>query len=342
MSERTIHKAIIPVAGLGTRMRPLSAVVPKAMMPLPDRQGRVLPVLHHVLAEAKAAGVSEAAVTVSPNPEAMIEAYLRAAADAGATDLPETVTLIGRKGDRVTCKSLLRGTGFDPSKARKLRFRDRFVPANAPRSVQDKPLGFGHSVWLGKSVIGCSPFLVFLGDHVQIAEPGRPACAAQVARAFARMGGAAMIGMQPVPAEELPRVGVAGGTPVAKGKGIYRCTAFTEKPDLAAARARLRTPGLKKDHFLAHCGIYAFAPEIFDCLEELMAQPPARGSEYQLADAQSMLLRRHPADYYLVRIEGRAYDTGTPEGYVATWRAAVHLLGKGLFVVENRSKGHKT
>ena len=76
----TIHRAVIPVAGLGTRLRPLSAVVPKALMPVPDRQGRVLPVLHHVLAEVAAAGVTEAAVVASPNHVAMLRAYLRAAA----------------------------------------------------------------------------------------------------------------------------------------------------------------------------------------------------------------------------------------------------------------------
>jgi UTP--glucose-1-phosphate uridylyltransferase len=243
-------------------------------------------VLHRVLAEVAAAGVSEAAVVVSPNHEAMLRAYLQAVSGGPfAKDLPERTVMI----------------------------------------VQDRPLGFGHAVWLAKKFAGRSPFLVMLGDHVHVARAGRPPCAAQVARAFARWGGAAMTGVQPVGAGELPRVGVAGGAPL--GGGVYRCTAFIEKPGRATARRRLRTPGLPRGLFLAHCGIYAFSPAIFDCLAELMGArgagrrgSPARapGGEVQLADAQGLLLAWRPADYRLIRIEGRAYDTGTPAGYIAT------------------------
>jgi UTP--glucose-1-phosphate uridylyltransferase len=290
MSNTLVHKAVIPVAGLGTRLRPLSAVVPKAMMPVPARDGRILPVLHHVLAEARAAGVTEAAVIVSLPHEAMLRAYLAAA------------------GGPATLKGVGAGSGAD-------------LPNVVKLVVQERPLGFGHAVWLGKRFVGNEPFLVMLGDHIQVAGPSMPACAAQVTKAFAKVGGAAMIGVQPVGTEELPRVGVAGGD--ALGDGIFRCTDFVEKPDLATARCRLRADGLKKDQFLAHCGIYAFTPEIFDCLDELLAAAKGRKSkgEIQLADAQSILLGRHPEDYYLVQIAGRAYDTGTPAGYIATLKA---------------------
>jgi len=118
----------------------------------------------------------------------------------------------------------------------------------------------------------------------------------------------------------------AGGGAGGRRPAVFRCTDFVEKPDLATARSRLRTPGMRRDRFLAHCGIYAFAPEILDCLEELMARQGAAGrrtgaGEVQLAGAQSILLARHPKDYYLIEIAGRAYDTGTPAGYVATWKA---------------------
>jgi UTP--glucose-1-phosphate uridylyltransferase len=327
MGGMTIRKAVIPVAGLGTRLRPLSAVVPKAMMPVPDRQGRVLPVLHHVLAEVAAAGVSEAIVVASPNHEAMLRAYFVAAAEAS------------RKNARAAGKGAGRTKGGTLGSG---------LPRHVEIIVQEEPLGFGHAVWLGKEFVGRAPFLVMLGDHIQVGSAGQPACAAQVAQAFTRHGGAAMIGVQPVDAAELPRVGVAGGAPLsdgaaeagerraagalrrvggaARGQTVFRCTDFIEKPDLAAAREHLRTPGLPRDHFLAHCGIYAFSPEIFDCLEVLVdrrrkvaeRQGP---SEVQLADAQCILLLRHPNDYRLLQIAGRAFDTGTPAGYVATWKA---------------------
>ena len=271
-----IRKAIIPVAGLGTRLRPLSCVVPKAMMALVDARGRVLPVLHHILAAAAAAGVTEAAVVISPPHESMLRQYVKAAADAGLDDLPPRIEFF----------------------------------------IQHRPEGFGHAVMMGRDFVADDPFLLLLGDHVYVSGASAAPCTAQVAQAFARQGGAAMIGVQPVDAAELPLVGVAGGEPLADG--VYRCRYFVEKPSEKIARTRLETPGLADGQFLAHCGIYAFTTEIFDCLRELAAAPREAGKEIQLADAQSSLLKRHPRDYYLMRIAGRAYDTGTPAGYAAT------------------------
>ena len=73
--------------------------------------------------------------------------------------------------------------------------------------------------------------------------------------------------------------------------------------------------GLAKDRYLAHCGIYVFTPEIFDCISELSAEGQANG-ETGLTEAQQLLLRRHPNDYYLHLVAGVTMDTGSPAGYV--------------------------
>ena len=71
--------------------------------------------------------------------------------------------------------------------------------------------------------------------------------------------------------------------------------------------------------FLAHCGIYIFTTEIFDCLSELACQERYGQAEIELADAQSMLLQRYPHAYYLCRINGVAHDIGSPIGYARTF-----------------------
>ena len=272
-----IRKAIIPVAGLGTRMRPVSTVVPKAMLPLVDAQGRVRTVAHVILAEAGGAGVDRALLVVSPDHAGMIERYF---AELDATER-------------------------------------RDLPA-VEYAVQETPGGFGRAVLCGRGFLAEDPFLLLLGDHVHVAAPGEPACAAQVVGAFEGVAAAAVVGMQPVGVDELSRVGVARGEPV--DERLYRCTDFVEKPDEPTARQRLVTPGLEEGTYLAHCGIYAFGPEILACLAELDAEGPADG-EVGLADAQAVLLQRRPGEYLLYRIAGRAYDTGTPEGYAATQAA---------------------
>jgi UTP--glucose-1-phosphate uridylyltransferase len=106
---------------------------------------------------------------------------------------------------------------------------------------------------------------------------------------------------------------VASGVEV--HKGIYRCTDFIEKPDLLTARQKLVTEGLPRGTFLAHCGIYIFSPEIFDYLAAVSTTAQKSGKEVELAAAQSLLFKKHPEEYFLYKIAGRAYDIGTPAGY---------------------------
>jgi UTP--glucose-1-phosphate uridylyltransferase len=192
------------------------------------------------------------------------------------------------------------------------------LPDEIAYVLQPRPEGFGDAVARAADFLaGEERFVLLLGDHVYAAADGERGCVAQVAEAFEARGGSAMVGMQVVGPAELPLVGTARGEPV-EGR-VYRCTELMEKPEATVARERLATPGLGEDEFLAHCGIYAFTPEIFECLAALEAEGTRGGGEVELTDAQRLLLERHPQDYYLLRIAGRAYDTGTPAGYAATF-----------------------
>jgi len=184
--------------------------------------------------------------------------------------------------------------------------------------IPAEPKGFGHAVRRAKKAIGAEPFLLMLGDHVRLAQPSYPAPAEQLATAYASHGGAAMVGVQTVSEEMLQFVGIARGEPL--GRDLYRCTGFAEKPSPPWAQRALRTPGLSEGEYLAHAGIYIFTAEIFDCLDEVAASLPSE-AELELADAQSLLLSRHPLDYYLYRLVGRTLDTGNPTGYARAIQA---------------------
>jgi UTP--glucose-1-phosphate uridylyltransferase len=190
------------------------------------------------------------------------------------------------------------------------------LPADIATIEQTVPRGFGDAVLCGRAFTQDKPFAVLLGDHVHIAATGRCCCLKQVTDAFERIGGAAMVGVYGVGIDEVAKIGVVKGG--AADGGVYRCLDFVEKPDPTTARQRLSTPGLAPDRFLGHCGIYVFSPEIFTYLEQDRRDRHAAAGEIELATAQSRLLRDHPQEYHLYKIEGSAYDMGTPSGYRRT------------------------
>lgn len=192
------------------------------------------------------------------------------------------------------------------------------LPARIDLVLQDEPRGFGDAVARGRPLVGDGPFLLMLGDYVFISPAGE-SCVGQVVKDFDRLSAAAVIGMQAVGPDALSRCGVGAGEAVEDG--LYRCVDFIEKPTPAEARERLITPGLAKDEFLAHAGIYTFSAEIFDCLGEVSAEVAGISGEVELAAAQSKLLARHADGYFLRHVLAESLDTGTPECYAAAFEA---------------------
>jgi UTP--glucose-1-phosphate uridylyltransferase len=279
-----IRKALIPIAGQGRRMAPISRVVPKALLPLPMADGRIRPALHHICAEAVGAGAEHVGIVCSPPHVDGVRQYFDAAGEAGDTDIPA----------RVECM------------------------------VQDGPRGFGDAVLSGRDFVGDEPVLLLLGDHVRVsARPGR-SCAGELTALFAQREPAALVGMQVVDESQLSSFGVAVGEPI--GERLYCCREVVEKPDAATARSRLLTPGLAEGTYLAHAGLYAFGPEVFECLAELADSTPD-GQELGLTEAQRMLLQRRGGECELYEISGDVLDTGSPDGYVHALRVMLEASG---------------
>jgi UTP--glucose-1-phosphate uridylyltransferase len=274
-------------------------MVSKLVIPIAGKGTRLMPVAS-VLPKALFPLVEAGRV------KAVIQVILEQVARAGVRE----VALVVSPGQAEIVTRYLAAVSLD---------RQSVMPAAVTPIEQTDPLGFGDAVLRTRDFVGDGPFSLLLGDHVHVAEAGAEPCLAQVIAAFERTRPAAMIGVQEVGAEELAFVGVTQGRHMEGA--VYRCTDFVEKPDVATARRRLRTEGLAPDRFLAHCGIYVFGPQIFDCLLEEQAAKKGSGREVELAGAQSILLARYPQQYHLCRISGRAHDMGTPAGYSRTWQA---------------------
>jgi UTP--glucose-1-phosphate uridylyltransferase len=135
-----VRKAVIPVAGLGTRFLPATKVVCKELLPIVD-----LPTIHYIVEEAHLSGIEEI-FFVTASGKSAIEDYFDTS--------PALEAFLEKKGDTDRLEAI--------------REISRWVEV---RSVRQKaPLGLGHAVLMAKSAIGDEPFAVLLGDDIIDAE----------------------------------------------------------------------------------------------------------------------------------------------------------------------------
>ena len=135
--NKPIRKAVLPVAGLGTRFLPATKTIPKEMLTVVDR-----PILQHVVDEARAAGV-EQFIFVTGRNKGVIEDHFDM-----SYELEDTLK---RRGKTKELNELM----ADLPKA-----------GNASFTRQQAPLGLGHAVWCARELVGDEPFAVLLPDMV--------------------------------------------------------------------------------------------------------------------------------------------------------------------------------
>ena len=203
----TIRKAVIPVAGWGTRFLPASKATPKEALPLIDR-----PVIQFAVEEAVAAGISEVILVTSRGKEA-IERYFEPS--------PELEAFLEWKGDS----------------ARLDQIRALSSLASIRSVVQHEQLGLGHAVLTAKALVGDETFAVFLPDD--IIDAPTPAIQ-QLLDVHQRTGGSVLAVLR-VPREEISRYGIVGGEEC--GPRTYRVRRLVEKPKAADAPSDLAIIG---------------------------------------------------------------------------------------------------
>jgi UTP--glucose-1-phosphate uridylyltransferase len=192
-----VRKAVLPVAGLGTRVLPGAKTTPKNMLNVFDR-----PILSYIVEEARAAGI-EHIVFIVGRGQGAIEDYF----DAN----PEIEGALEAKGKA----DILADVRADlPPHAGQMSFIRQMAP-----------LGLGHAVWCARDVIGDEPFAVMLPDMLMAAKT--PALAQAVA-AHEQTGSGNVIVVEPVPEGEAHKYGIVA----LEGRDgrLNRMTGMVEKP----------------------------------------------------------------------------------------------------------------
>jgi UTP--glucose-1-phosphate uridylyltransferase len=207
-------KAIIPVAGLGTRFLPVTKAQPKEMLPVVDE-----PVIQYVIEEAAAAGVSDVLLVTGRGKRAIEDHFDR------SLELEDLLEQAGKTAQLADIRAI-------PDIAELFYVR------------QKEPKGLGHAVACGAPYINHEAFFVLLGDVIV---PNRDILP-RLHAVHERTGGS-VIAVTPVPPEQVSRYGVIGGEEVEPG--VWRIDRLVEKPspddapsDLAIFGRYLLTPAV--------------------------------------------------------------------------------------------------
>jgi UTP--glucose-1-phosphate uridylyltransferase len=207
---KAIRKAILPVAGLGTRFLPATKAMPKEMLTVVDR-----PLIQHVVDEARQAGI-EHFIFVTGRNKGVIEDHFDR-----QFELEYTLTGRNRKAD--------------------LELLARDLPGAGQTSFtrQQEPLGLGHAVWCAREIVGDEPFALLLPD---VLVQAKRSCLAQMLDAYRQLPGSAnVVAVEEVPIERVHSYGVIGA-----GRSLgpaFEITQMVEKPKREEAPSNLAITG---------------------------------------------------------------------------------------------------
>lgn len=192
---RTVRKAVIPVAGNGTRFLPATKAVPKEMLTIVDR-----PVVQYAVDEAREAGIEHIVFVTSRNKQAIEDHF---------DDTPELISSLTRSGKNAQISEL-----------------ESMLPKAGSVSFtrQQAPLGLGHAVWCARDLIGDEPFALLLPDMLSYGARG---CMAGLMDLYSQTGGN-VVGVEQCAPEDASKYGIVGkGSAVPHG---FTVTEMVEKP----------------------------------------------------------------------------------------------------------------
>ncbi|WP_374141651.1 UTP--glucose-1-phosphate uridylyltransferase GalU [Leptotrichia hongkongensis] len=228
MSIKRIRKAVIPAAGLGTRVLPATKAQPKEMLVIVDK-----PALQYLVEELVSAGIEEILIITGRN-KGSIENHFdysyeleKTLEEKGKKDLLKIVNNISEM-------------------------------SNIYYVRQKRPLGLGHAISCAEAFVGDEPFVVLLGDDIIYtdSEKGQKPVTKQLVDKYNELQGGTILGVQEVPHENVSKYGIIKPLKQIDEKTVV-VEDFIEKPSVTEAPSNL-----------AALGRYVLEPEIFSYLKE--------------------------------------------------------------------------
>ena len=205
---KPLRKAVLPVAGLGTRFLPATKAMAKEMLPVVDK-----PLIQYAVEEARAAGIEQFCLVTGRGKTAIVEHF----------DIAFELEATLRENDKMDALALLKAIQIEPGSMVTVR--------------QQVPLGLGHAIWCARAFIGDDPFAILLPDDLVLAD--KP-CLTQLAEAYHETGGS-VVAVTEVPREHTSRYGILK---IGRDQGrLVEITGLVEKPAPDVAPSNLSIIG---------------------------------------------------------------------------------------------------
>jgi UTP--glucose-1-phosphate uridylyltransferase len=344
-SKSVVRKAVIPIAGLGTRHFPASHAVKKELFPVVGADGIARALFHYHLLELEAAGIEEICIITQPGEDEMVKRYLRGPDDNYLKRLEKYPALL-REAEQMR--------GF----AKRVSF-----------AVQHQQEGYGHAVFQSKDFAAGEMVLLGLGDHlfrgvtvesspsprpsgervgVRGTEPvkelassprpspplgeerekntARPAVVSpyqELADMAKVSDGKSVSAVNRISAGELKGYGTIAGKRRTENPRLIDISLIIEKPVVAVAQEKLHVDSLPAGTWLGWFGMHLLAPSIYDILGEMIRDNVRDNGEFQLTRAQEIQRQRH-GYLALEMLEAQRFDFGVPDDFVASVQAFRH------------------
>jgi len=288
---QSIDKAIIPIAGYGTRLFPATKAVPKALFPIITLDGFAKPIIQLIIEEALSAGVEEVCLVAQPHQVEPITDYFSGYVPDAILEKPELAVQVDRLveiGER-------------------LQF-----------AIQEDPQGFGHAIYCAKDFAADDPVMILLGDHLYISDTD-DSCAKQLSDVYTQTG-KSVTSLDVCDESELSVNGIVQGSPEPDTSRLFELAHIAEKPTVDYAREHMRVEGVwdaqDSHQYLCHFGIDLLTPLLFDILDYNYRNQILTHGEIQLRDAMSEVVKQEGMFGY--RVAGSRYDTGNPQELLRT------------------------
>ena len=281
----TVRRAIIPVAGFGTRLYPATRGLKKDFFPIPCPDGLVRPVILILLEELVKSGVEEICLVLGSEEERI-----------QYTDFFE------RQLSEEHLRKLNKEAQEYENRILDIGKRLRYV-------YQREKRGFGHAVYQAAEFANNEPVLLLLGDTIYRSTSNKP-CALQMIEEYERYN-SLMVSIHHVPLSKVSHYGILSGVWEDKDHTILNVSCMNEKPKSSYAEEFLgvRNKDGEKEYYSVF-GQYILTPDVFAQLEKDIQQADADGDN-ELTSALEAV--RQNSGMMGVRLDGVMYDMGNPK-----------------------------